>query len=1270
MGVLSSLSLYCINAYAQADSTGVYNPVDTVVVDFSPVVTSPDLDITFVNDTVHPWNLEGDEIVTRCDGNSNNYSSWLTLSFTSDKRVELSFEWLRATNNSSHHKELVLFVDGVRNASTTSSSYALKRVILESGTHVIAFKDSIGNSTSTSNYSKIRNLQVNTLVVSDYSPIISYSDVEVTFGTDINWYCPWKMEDNVAIVRGTDDTRSCSSNLTMSFNTDKRVELSFDWASRNQGWHLFQLYIDGEYKSVTYSSSYDSKRFMVDAGEHVIVFKDSVGSNNSESCWCGVKNVRIKQIKSLEQVVLTDKSKPLKFTNESEWPWITEDGYIQNTNYYNANTVSRFSTTFSIDKLSKFSYKCRVGYYSGDNFYGSYANSQNDQILRFMINGVQYKWIRYGDYSVVSVALEPDTYTLEWTDSISSDHYMLVSQISDMELSDSWVDVDVPMAGTLGVESLYLVDVLDDIELLKVKGAINATDWATINQMNNLVALDLSEAVCSSVPDNAFDGLARLSNVKLPEGILSIGNYAFRGTQILNIDIPNSVKSIGDCAFYQTRVRSVNFGAESQLESIGFRAFYECTSLKEFIMPNSVNQLGYNTTDATYRYSYYDEDGKYHGYYDCQTFYGCSGLQKIHFSDALNSLCGEVCYNCTALSEVHLPEHLDLIGEYAFYNTGSLRKIEMPESLSDIHGCAFYQSGVDSVALPVKLSHIRSYAFNSCHNLKYIELPSFIEYYRDYFAYCESVQTIVVRSATPPAVSADPFSGGLDKSTVTLKVPSFAVVNYKLDSYWYQFGNIVAGDDIDYWKITGPLSLTNSRRMNGKPDIDLYSGGELLISGNAPMEIGQFTITQGQSNPGRLLNKCDAVTADSIWTELCVDANKWYFITPLHDVVISDIEVSNDALYVFRYYDGANRAANGIGNSWRNVEEPVLHAGQGYIFQCDKATTLRLPAQVECHVQVFNTKDVTMQLAEYASETSSNWSWNFVGNPYPCYYDVYYMDFTAPITVWTGSTYKAYSIVDDDYVLSPGQAFFVQRPDECDSIVFHKEGRQLNTEISRASYAGSRSAGRTSRHLFDIRLQYDDLYDETRVVINNTASTAYEIMRDASKFMSFESDVPQICTVDDENSYAINERPLGNGFVKLAYSTSVSGMMTISANRSDGTVILYDDLTKKSVNLTGQDYTFYTDATDGLNTSRFRLLFDLSIMTGVDNPAYNEGALVKVQDDGITVLAAEGSVIAVHSLDGKKIYEGVANGAQTFVALPAGRYLVKVNAETVRILVY
>ena len=322
-------------------------------------------------------------------------------------------------------------------------------------------------------------------------------------------------------------------------------------------------------------------------------------------------------------------------------------------------------------------------------------------------------------FGTISVALEPGTYTMEWQDTIYSSTSTYYSQISDVELSNNWIEVDLSSAGTLGVEVLYLVDVLTDVELLKVKGPINSTDWATIKQMTNLLAIDLSEATITSVPNSAFDGLSKLSNVKLPEGPTSIGSYAFRGTQILNIDIPNSVTSIGEGAFYQTRVRTVNFKEDSKLTTIGYQAFYQCTSLTEFIMPNTVTKLETYNNNTDYR---------------CYTFYGCTNLKKVHFSDGLTTLEQSVCYDNTKLTDVHLPSNLLSIRDYAFYNTSSIRKIDLPNTLNRIDYRAFYNCGIDSLLLPLKLSTLENYAFSECKNLKYIELPSHIGNY-DYNFY-------------------------------------------------------------------------------------------------------------------------------------------------------------------------------------------------------------------------------------------------------------------------------------------------------------------------------------------------------------------------------------------------------------------------------------------------------------------------------------------------------------------------------------------------------
>ena len=320
--------------------------------------------------------------------------------------------------------------------------------------------------------------------------------------------------------------------------------------------------------------------------------------------------------------------------------------------------------------------------------------------------------------------------------------------------------------------------------------------------------------------------------------------------------------------------------------------------------------------------------------------------------------------------------------------------------------------------------------------------------------------------------------------------------------------------------------------------------------------------------------------------------------------------VEGDGHFVFRYYDAQNRAVNGASGSWKNVDTDKLLAGQGYIFHCNTACEIIFPADANGQKQLFGTGDVSKTLVVNEATTTANRSWNYVGNPYPCYYDIYYMDFTAPITVWTGSTYKAYSVADDEFVLRPMQSFFVQKPDAVDAIVFHKEGRQMNTDIVHSAAAPARAAANSNRYVFNLAIQNGEQQDETRIVINDEASMNYEVERDAAKFMSMDASVPQLLTLDTEgNNYAINERPMDNGHARLAYYVGKEGFYTLHALRVDGEVSVYDSELDKTIDITSEDYTFQSNATGGINASRFTLIFKVSgSTTSIQNELGGENA--------------------------------------------------------------
>ncbi|MCD8385617.1 MAG: leucine-rich repeat domain-containing protein [Bacteroidales bacterium] len=831
-----------------------------------------------------------------------------------------------------------------------------------------------------------------------------------------------------------------------------------------------------------------------------------------------------------------------------------------------------------------------------------------------------------------------------------------------MRLSSAVTTLTTDTYGQVGKQAIYAFDRLDNPELnfIKIVGPVGSAeqdDWNDLRNMTYLMGLDLSEAQFDEMPNNALENLGYLSYVVLPDNVTSIGDYAFQGTQLFQIDIPAAVTSIGYQAFYGTKVREVNFLGTSQLYYMGYKAFASCSLLKEVVMPKSMVSFGrYNNNHDRVDYG-------------TETFRDCTSLTKIVFSDDLTNLSHGICDGCTSLTDVTVPSKLETIEQYAFYNT-AIQEFDFPKTLTSIGYEAFRYAPLQKVILPIRLNTLVDYAFEDCTNLTYIELPSYIESYNRNFYKCTSVETVVCKSPTPPAVSHDPFENGRSKSEMTLLVPSFAIAEYKLDNYWQQFGNIQAIDiDLDYWRISSTLGMSNDQRWGEKPDVDLYYGGKFTVSGSNPLNMKTFVYYAGESNPGSMVNRTESVNTDSICTVFPISANYWYFFTPLYEVNVDDIRHSDSsASFAIRYYDGATRATNGSGG-WKNVVSEQLHAGIGYIIQSNKAGDIYLPTVAETRTSIFQTEAAATVLEENQSESSAHKSWNLVGNPFPCYYDIYYLDFTAPITVWNTSkrNYTAYSITDDEFALRPMQAFFVQKPDELENIVFPIAGRQNTSTIASKLSAPAKDAQTQSRFLFNIEISGAAGEDMTRVVLNEESSLSYELNCDASKFTSLDATVPQIYTYDaDGTRMAINERPRLDGRIALGVTLGAAGDYTFSASRVDGELTLLDTKTNTVTDLSTDTYTFSADGAETI-TDRF-YLYASADASGIVSAV--EGKVsVKAVADGISITAPAGERAMIASTAGVTLYNAELQGGETTVKLQRGVYVVRVGQSTTKVVV-
>ena len=94
-----------------------------------------------------------------------------------------------------------------------------------------------------------------------------------------------------------------------------------------------------------------------------------------------------------------------------------------------------------------------------------------------------------------------------------------------------------------------------------------------------------------NVGNSAFMECYNLTSVTLPDGLVSIGNYAFQNTGIKGIAFPKTLKSIGEGAFEDCwQITAVTL--PDNLESVGSFAFSYMSNLQKVVLPSTIQSIG------------------------------------------------------------------------------------------------------------------------------------------------------------------------------------------------------------------------------------------------------------------------------------------------------------------------------------------------------------------------------------------------------------------------------------------------------------------------------------------------------------------------------------------------------------------------------------------------------------------------------------------------------------------------------------------------------
>ena len=928
-------------------------------------------------------------------------------------------------------------------------------------------------------------------------------------------------------------------------------------------------------------------------------------------------------------ITASDGIEVTEVTNDEAHPWTVADGMASSTvgklnQYVSSSITIKFTTKkpiimrydFTFDPYSSNDYR-RV-YIDGVEKVNNYTAYKTKATSTYYF-GMGEHVFTYNHYHSYSVS---DSYT----------QVLTIGNIRFESVESQYMTINLSAPGTLGVEALSHVNTLPEMRFLRLSGKMNASDWNDISKMTGLTAIDMTNVDIETIPasaftntwihfidfptklktigDNAFDNRFLTGPLVLPEGLDSIGKEAFQKNYITEVTIPESVRAIGVTAFYDNQsLKSVTLN--NSMESISQSLFNYCQKLAVVHGGKNVkivNQSAFSNCDSLRSISNITPVT-----INSSAFFNCRKLESLNFS-RIKSIGYESFYQCYGLKEADLTT-LTSIDRRSFIGCTGLKKVTLGNDITTIKSSSFYNcQALEEVILGSSINSLESECFYSDKN---------------------ALKRVYITAPAPPAVNGSPF---YSPSRVTLYVPEYAMVSYKLDNYWSQFTKVEPNpnqpDKVNLYK---KLELTSNARIPNSPDMYLGYGSALIVNGNNPQAFGNYKQHMDMEDryTSSLISRCNAMTSAASTLQYYFDATSsgygcWHYVCMPFDVKRSEITpLTEGRAIAVRYYDSESRATNGASGNWKDVPaDSVLHMGKGYIFRINNGGSVELPATEETHNAIFRSDAISTPLKEYAAVESANAGWNFVGNPYPCFYDIYHMDFAAPITVWNISnrTYNAYSAADDEFVLMPSQAFFVQKPSLVDAITFNPAGRQINKTIDHSALAMRRAARskQVQRKLVDVALTCADRADRTRVVVNANASDDFCADNDAVKMMAYEG-TPQIYTIAGADQLAVNEGAHLGGSVALGMYLPADDAYTIAVDRDELGAKLLDYGVEVEM-----PYTF--SAAEGCLDDRFTLTFEAPT-TGINTVATDadaDNAIYTIDGRRVNSTAQKGIYIQNH----------------------------------------
>lgn len=260
----------------------------------------------------------------------------------------------------------------------------------------------------------------------------------------------------------------------------------------------------------------------------------------------------------------------------------------------------------------------------------------------------------------------------------------------------------------------------------------------------------------TEIGTSAFEGCMGLTELVIPDNILTVGDGAFRDCEnLVSVRLGNGVKLVGKGAFENCdSLSQIDLG--QSVQTIEYRGFGYNHSLKQLELPGSLRSVGE------------------------EAFCNATALETIIFREGLLRIGKNSFSYCDSLKHVALPDSLETVDSAAFYDCAKLETIKLGEGITTIGEAAFmYCESLISLTIPHSVQTIGSYAFSECYALQHLDLGQVRVIERSAFSYCKSLTQIhIPSSVTEIGLGAFAFCPKIESMTVSPNNPYYFDSNH------------------------------------------------------------------------------------------------------------------------------------------------------------------------------------------------------------------------------------------------------------------------------------------------------------------------------------------------------------------------------------------------------------------------------------------------------------------------------------------------------------